>query len=202
VSLIGRFVFALVLLVGPLPAVAEPPRLAPGQRLEGRFTQERILKGLMAPLRSEGRFVLVPTKGVVWRTETPFQTTTVITQAGIMQILPGSAPTRLSAARAPFIAHFYDMLGGALVGDWSALERGFAVKRQETGAGWRVELAPSEPTVAAQIQAITLIGAGFVNEIEVAKPGGDRERLVFSEQRAVGGPVSAEDERLFDLAAK
>ena len=50
--------------------------------LQGRFTQERTLTGIPRPLRTEGRFLLVPGTGLIWRAEKPFATVTVITPGG------------------------------------------------------------------------------------------------------------------------
>ena len=101
------------------------PSLAPGQTLHGRFVQARNLKGIASTLKSDGTFVLAPGKGLIWRIEDPIQTITVITPAGIRQIVNGSEVQRIEAAKVPFIAHFYDMLNGALMGDWTAMRHDF-----------------------------------------------------------------------------
>ncbi len=195
---------ALCFLVSLDAARSEPPRLAAGQRLEGRFVQERQLKGFNNTLRSEGRFVLAPGKGLLWKGEKPFAVTTIITASGIVQMIDGAEASRLSAARAPFLSRFYDMLGGALLGDLGALERDFAVKREGGSDKWRLTLTPraEASAIAQQIESIVVTGASFAEQVEIAKPGGDHERLVFSEQRLAATPLTAEDERLFAAAAK
>jgi hypothetical protein len=194
---------ACLLLAGLASASAEPQRLAEGERLEGRFVQERQLKGFDAPLKSEGRFSLVPKKGLLWQSEKPFETTTVITAAGIVQLVGGAEASRLPASRAPFIARFADMLSAALTGDTAALDRDFEVKRQD-GPVWRLEIAPKqkEGPVAQQIEKILVSGTRFAEEVEVLKPGGDRERLKFLSQRVVTGPLAPEDERLLAVQAQ
>ena len=76
------------------------PTLSPGQTLHGRFVQERHLQGLASTLKCSGTFVLAPGKGLIWRIEDPIQTTTVITPAGIRQIINGSEVQRIDAAQA------------------------------------------------------------------------------------------------------
>src|SRR5882762_433526 len=95
--------------------VAMGPTLAPGETLHGRFVQARNLKGIASTLKSEGSFVLAPGKGLIWRIEDPIQTITIITPAGIRQIMNGSEVQSIDAAKVPFVAHFYDMLDGALM---------------------------------------------------------------------------------------
>jgi hypothetical protein len=187
--------FVLVLLCAP--ALAAQP-LAPGERLEGRFVQERHLKGFAQPLRTEGRFDLVPERGLIWRTETPFATVTVISAAGILQLVEGKETSRIDAARAPFLARLYDLLGGTLGGDWRVLERDFSVSRSGTDERWSVTLLPRNTAEAvAQIGQMTATGGRFVETVEIRRPNGDRERLRFLEQRPVREPLAEEDERLF-----
>src|SRR5215475_1777275 len=60
------------------PPVEGTARLREGQILRGHFEQERHLEGFQAPVKSTGTFLLVPGRGLVWRTEAPFAVTTVI----------------------------------------------------------------------------------------------------------------------------
>ena len=197
-------VLALLLILPMSSAWGEPPRLAPGQRVEGRFVQERHLKGFNSPLRSEGRFLLAPGKGLLWKSEKPFATISIMTDQGIVQLIDGVEASRLSAARAPFLTRFYEMLGGALLGDLGALERDFTVKREGGTDTWRLAVAPRAPDgpVGRQIESILISGTRFADAVEIVKTGGDRERLVFSEQRVMTGPLAAEDAALFAAGAK
>jgi hypothetical protein len=193
--------FAILGDAGTAFAQAVAP-LASGERLEGRFVQERQLKGFNAPLRSEGRFALVPAKGLLWRVEKPLESTTVITATGVVQFIDGSEASRLPSARAPFVAQFYEMLSGALTGDLRALDRDFEVKREGTAASWRLLMTPKNPSgaIAQQIESIAVAGTNFADEVEIRKKSGDSERLLFIDQGRTAGPLSAEDTRLFAAA--
>jgi hypothetical protein len=195
----------LVLLAGSVAADAARPRpLAAGESLRGRFTQERHLQGFSAPLKSEGSFVLVPGQGLIWRGEKPFETTTVITPAGILQMAGGVETARLSAARAPFLARFYDMLSGALAGDWHGFERDFTVTTHADDKQWTMTLEPRRPDVAstAQMEALAVTGTAFVDAVEIRKPGGDWDRLTFLDQAVSREPLPQGDAALFATAAK
>lgn len=182
-------------------AAPQPPPLRPGETLTGHFVQERHLTGLAAPLRSEGRFVLAAGKGLVWHSEQPFDTAVVITPAGLLQLVDGKEVQRLPAARLPFLARLYDMLGGALGGDWGALARDFAVERNDGAAGWTIVLKPLHPDDlgAAPLQSITVSGGGFVDTIEIRRPNGDWDRLAFSDENRSSAPPPADAARLLDL---
>jgi hypothetical protein len=174
--------------------------VAAGQVLRGRFGQERHLRGFDAPLRTEGRFVLVPNRGLIWQAETPFAVTTVITAAGLVQDVDGSETLRLPAARLPFLSRLYGMLSGALSGDWRALEPDFVVVRSGDAGHWRAELTPRRAdAVGMPFSGIVVSGGRFVDQVRIDKPNGDWEGLVFLEQVLSDGPVGAGEASLLAL---
>lgn len=179
-----RLTLLFVLLV--FPAWAETAVLKDGDVLRGRFVQERYMQGFAAPLRSEGSFLVAPGRGLIWRAETPFAITTVVTPAGLVQSVDGAETSRLSAARLPFLARLYDMLAAALAGDWRGLESTFTVTRKGDAVSLRPVKAddPNIPAIAARV-------GRFVEEVEIAKPGGDRDRLIFTDQILNARPLDA-----------
>lgn len=175
-----RILLVLALLLVAAPALADPVMLKDGDVLRGRFVQERFMQGFARPIRSEGSFVVAPGRGLIWRAESPFAVTTIVTPAGLVQSVDGAETTRLAAARLPFLSRLYDMMAGALAGDWRALEGSFQIIR----APGKVALAPKSPDdpTAAQIAGINARLGRFVEEVEILKPGGDRDRLRFTDQ--------------------
>ena len=193
----------ILLLCGAAPA-SQPGALKPGEAIHGRFVQERHLAGLASPLRSEGSFLLAAGKGLIWRGEKPFATTVVITPAGILQTVNGAEVQRLPASRLPFLARFYDMLSGALSGDWSTLAHDFTVTRSSEGEQWTMALTPArtDDPAAAQLKSITVTGAKFVDAVEIRRANGDWEHLTFLEQALSAAPLAAADAQLFAQAAQ
>jgi len=178
--------------------LAMGPTLTAGQTLHGRFVQERHLKGLASTLKSEGNFILAPGQGLIWRVEQPIQTLTVITPAGIRQIIGGSEVQRVDAARVPFIAHFYDMLNGSLMGDWSAMRHDFAVKSTGDRQAWRTVLTPLRPDdpIAGMLASIAIAGGKMVDSVDINRANGDSEHMAFLDQTISSFPLTAEDARL------
>jgi hypothetical protein len=176
------------------------PSLSPGQTLHGRFVQERHLQGLAATLKSSGSFVLAPGKGLIWRIEDPIQTTTVITPAGIRQIINGSEVQRIDAAKLPFIAHFYDMLNGALMGDWTAMRHDFAIKTTGARGAWRTVLTPLRPEdpIAGMLASIVVSGGKMVDSVDINRTNGDSEHMAFLDQTVSSAALSGDDARLLD----
>lgn len=184
-----RLIVMFVLMVSP--AWAEPAVLKDGDVLRGRFVQERHMKGFDKPLRTEGGFVVAPGRGLIWRAETPFAVTTVVTPAGLVQSVDGTETSRLSTARLPFLARLYDMLAAALAGDWRGLDGAFAVSRKGDAVSLLPLRAddPNMPAIAARV-------GRFVEEVEITKQGGDRDRLVFTDQVLNGRPLDAAEAAL------
>jgi hypothetical protein len=174
-------------------AVAGPcAGLGHGQVLRGRFIQERRLKGFAAPLRTEGKFVLAQAEGLIWKAEKPFPVATMITKAGLVQRVRGNETLRLPSSRLPALVRLYDMLGGALAGDWSALEPAFVLARSGRDTAWQVIFTPrlaSDP--AMPFSAITAVGGCFVDSVVLDRADGDADTLTFLDQTLAGGPLSA-----------
>jgi hypothetical protein len=194
-----------ILLVGSSAILADGPadkRLAEGQVLRGQFVQERHLQGFENPLRSEGRLVLAPGHGLIWQTEKPFTITTVITAAGLAQEVNGNQTLKLEAAKLPFLNQLYDMLSGALTGDWAKLEAGFAVTRSGDDRHWQVALRPrktDDPSMP--FKALDITGSEFVDEILLTKPDGDFDKLSFHDQAISDQPLTEAEAAAFAATA-
>jgi Outer membrane lipoprotein carrier protein LolA-like len=184
------------------PAVEVKP-LAEGQVLRGRFEQSRFLQGFQAPLKSSGTFFLAPGLGLIWKTETPFALTTVMSPAGLVQEVSGRETMRMPSARIPFMSKLYAILGGALTGDWEGLSSAFTVTRKVEGKGWRLKLEPiNADDPGMPIRAIDLRGSRFLEDVEVTKVNGDRDRLVFLNQKLETTAPTPEESQLLARAGQ
>ena len=186
------------------PADATPRILHAGEMLRGRFVQERELAGFAKKLRSEGHFVLISGRGLIWSAEIPFKNTTVITAGGILQMVNGAEAMRLPASRLPVISRFYDVLSGALSGDTRALEHDFTVARSADAARWHLQLSPARPNdpVLGQVKTIAVSGSTLVDQVDISKAGGDADHLRFLDQVVAPVALTAEEIALLDSAAR
>jgi hypothetical protein len=182
---------------------ARPQVLREGQQLRGRFTQERRLQGFARPLRSEGDFLLLPGRGLIWRGTAPFASTLVITQGGILQLLDGREAMRLPASRAPGLGQFYQVLAGAMSGDPANLGQVFNVGWQADASQWQLTLTPrrADDPALASIASITVRGERLVDAVEVRKANGDADLMAFHDQQVgPAAPDAAEQALLSQLA--
>jgi hypothetical protein len=199
-------VLCLLCLLGTTRAAADDTQfvtpLKPGSVLRGRFTQERSLQGFQAPLKSEGTFLVAEGKGVIWKVEKPFATTTVITPAGLVQNAQGAETLRLPASRIPFVAKLYDMLSGTMTGDMSGLKQQFAVRTAGSASDWSLQLTPKagapgtgDPQ-AMPIRELDIAGGQYVKSVDVRRQNGDRDLLTFSDQTLDAPALSADEQAL------
>jgi hypothetical protein len=184
------------------PAIDVTP-LTEGQILRGRFEQQRFLQGFQAPLKSSGTFVLSPGLGLIWKTEKPFALTTIMSPAGLVQEVGGRETMRMPSARIPFMSKLYAMLGGALTGDWDALSNAFNITRKGEGKSWRLRLEPKRADDPAMpIRAMDLHGSRFLEDVDVIKPNGDHDRIVFLKQKLESAAPTPEETTLLAKAGQ
>jgi hypothetical protein len=202
--LIGALAVAHVVALptSAAPAVDVTP-MAQGQILRGRFQQQRFLQGFQGPLKSSGTFVLSPGLGLIWQTESPFALTTIMSPAGLVQEVAGRETMRMPSARIPFMSKLYAMLGGALTGDWDALSNAFNITRKGEGKSWRLRLEPKRADDPAMpIRAMDLHGSRFLEDVDVIKPNGDHDRIVFLSQKLESASPTPEEARLLAKAGQ
>ena len=184
-------VCAIAAMVAAGPVIAQEPRIpgAAEKVLRGRFVQDRVLVGFDAPLRSEGRFAFATGMGLIWRTERPFPSVTAISAGGLIQKSGETEVLRLSASRIPVLSRLFDLIRGALLGDWRPLEEHFKVRKDVSGEEWKVTLTP-RPDSAAPFESVDVAGGQFAQRIEIRKKGGDVDRLRFFEQAVSKAPFT------------
>ena len=184
ISLIVATSFTSATAAGPTPQI-----LNAGDILRGRFQQERRLAGFSKPLTTKGIFLLVTGRGLIWRSQTPFQNTVVISPGGLLALADGKESMRMDASRMPGLGRLYEVLAGAVSGDLKALEQAFTVNRSNTANGWRLVLTPikSDGMTASQIKSLTVTGRRFVDSIEITKEGQDKDTMTFLNASKIAG---------------
>jgi len=88
-----------------------------------------------------------------------------------------------------------------MTGDWSALASAFNVVRTPESNGWSLQLTPLNPDDPnLPIQSIRARGGRLLDQIELVKPHGDRDRLVFLNQKIETARPAAQEAALLDAA--
>ena len=175
--------FAWPLVAGPAESAGDCPDPGSWHRdsLALAFERERLLDGFPTPLRSTGR-ALIDGDTVWWRTETPIASTLRIDAAGVWQSLGDGEPTLL-ARSAGGDAAIADLMTMMLSGDLAAAAVDFVIEqdRDPASGDWLVTLTPRTARLAAFLERIRFGGCENLRSVTIEQPGGDVDRIVFSE---------------------
>ncbi len=198
--------FALALMAGGIvnPASADPlaevrSQVAQVPLLRGEFSQEKRVAGFRNPLRSNGRFLLVRDKGVVWSTTAPFPSETVITQDRILsRQRDGSRRVEVDGRQQPGLRSVNAMMFALMSGDMKALTSTFEVKAEPVARGWKMTLVPRSRQVAQAFTSVRLSGDRYVREVELREANGDLTRLRFSGMSESPATLSRDEAARFE----
>ncbi len=84
------------------------------------------------------------------------------------------------------------------------MENDFEVRISGDDKAWHVVLTPHQgpDPMAMRIRSITVDGGRFVNHVEIAKPDGDSDDLVFLDQMLSEAPLAADESAALDASAR
>ncbi len=172
-------VFLLLILYSAAHAQDRPVELKEGETLSGSFSQKRFLSGFDRPIVSQGSFYFAQAQGIVWKTASPFKTELVIDKTGIRQSVDGEETIHLSSDQFPILQTLHDVLSLSMQGQWGALEKEFGAILMPHADGWSLSFdAPKD----APFESIHLEGSEYLKKIIIAKPEGDKDEIIFSDQ--------------------
>ncbi len=160
--------------------------LQKSQNIQGGFTQQRFLKSLSKPIVSQGKFVLLANKGLLWQMQQPFAVDLRVKKDGIMQWNGSQWVANNKLGQSEQINLFL----GLLSGDISALSAQFDLQLSGSSQQWRLTLTPSSLLMKQIFNHIIIKGDGLVREIELDEKQGDRTLILFS-QVQTNQPLSA-----------
>lgn len=179
----------------PLPALADAiaqiqQRLVSAPVQRGRFEQDKALAGFAKPLKSQGDYLLVRGKGLIWRTTAPFASQLVLTRDRIA----GAGGLQLDASKEPGIRVVTSLMLSLLDGDLGALQQAFDVQASVQGEkAWRAALRPKATALAQLFSRIELEGDRQLRRIVMTEAQGDTTTLRFDEQPRDPAAPSADE---------
>lgn len=158
-----------------------------GGVLKTRFTQKRHLKDIPLPLTSSGEITLWAGKGLLWKTQTPFPTTLLMTQKGLYHVQDSTKTSLLKGGKMGKEGAVFDILSKILRGDFSQIT-GFTASTlselKTKTATWGVRLLP--PAVMEKLIAqIHIEGTQnnnkrFISHITIQRANGDRDEIILN----------------------
>lgn len=162
-----------------------------GQRKggEARFTEERIVSGLDAPLRTSGKLSFAAPDRFARYTDGP-RPESMEVEGNQVTLKRGGRTRHLALDAVPELSALADALRGTLSGDAKVLQRSFRIRVDGTRERWVLVLVPSDNALARQVREIEIAGQGAdVLAIELVMTGGDRS--IMHVQPLVTAPAAA-----------
>ena len=148
--------------------------------VQGAFTQQRYLKSLTKPMTTNGQFVLIPKRGLLWHMQKPFENRLRVRADGIMQwngkswVQPNQS--KMSGQNRQ-ISLFLDLLGGNTQG----LEKQFDLQLSGSPQKWTLRLNPKTALMKQIFNHIEISGDSVVRRIELSEKQGDRTVMRFNQ---------------------
>jgi len=171
--------------------------LAQVKGVRAQFTQTQTLSAMKQPLVSTGSLVFFRERGVIWRIDTPYKATYVITDTGVSEVnVNGQRKSSSSANGVRGVAQVSRMMRAMLGGDLSALYAQFDVRADGTPAQWRMQLTPNQPQLAQSIKGLEMSGGDYLQALRITLANGDVTRIDFANSAAVS-ELPAADRTLF-----
>ena len=172
-------------------------QLAVDMVVRGDFTQTRQLAGIKKPLVAKGTFVVEKTRGVLWRTLTPFPQTMRVTQGEILQKDGDRVLMVLRADQEPAVNAISRVLFSLFAGDISALAEFFEYTGRTGGGSWQLSFTPRNDGLRAVIGLLSLEGDNVVRQVTLTSAAGDVTRIAFSNVTTAAA-LTADERALFE----
>lgn len=143
--------------------------------VQGVFTQQRFLKSMTKPMTTQGQFVLLPKKGLLWHMQKPFDNRLRVRADGIMQWDGKTWRAASKGGQSQQIRLFLDLLGGNTQG----LQQQFDMKLSGNGQNWTLLLTPKSALMKQVFHDIRIGGDTVVRRIELNEKQGDKTVMQF-----------------------
>ena len=158
--------------------------------VEGRFAQQRTMRGLPRPLDSSGEFLLVRDLGLRWHTLAPVEDEFVLTRAGVSASRPGAKRTASLGPATELLFALFSL-------DLESLERRFELYGLGAPDSWHIGLRPRDKATARAVKQATLRGGQRVESIVLVNGAGDELRIRLHDVVVRPGDLTPEQQAVF-----
>jgi hypothetical protein len=156
-------------------------RLAGETELARHFVQEKQLKILKRPIRTEGTMLYREGQGVCWHTEQPVTSTLVLGEQQLRQLGDdGADPMVITAEQQPALFGFTRLFFSLLAGRVQGAAEQFELRIAGDAAAWQLGLVPRGALLQRFIARMQLDGGEQLDRVTVTDPGGDRTVITFT----------------------
>ncbi|WP_395700055.1 outer membrane lipoprotein carrier protein LolA [Aquabacterium sp.] len=141
---------------------------------EARFTEQRIVKGLDAPLLSSGTLSFAAPDRFARRTLEP-RPESMVVEGPIVTLTKGGRSRSLVLDASPETEAIVEAVRGTLTGNAQTLKAHFKVAVSGSTDQWALELQPIEPRLQVMLASVRIAGRrAEVRTVEMRMADGDR----------------------------
>jgi outer membrane lipoprotein-sorting protein len=180
---------ALLIAAVPLPAPAQAAAARPWdvdqlmallarvRSGEARFTEQREVKGLEAPLVSSGTLSFTAPDRFARRTLQP-RPESMEVDGRIVTLQRGGRSRSLVVDASPEIEAIVEAMRGTLTGNAQSLKQHFKLVLAGSAEQWTLELLPIEPRLQVMLERVRITGRrAELATVEMLLAGGDRSLM-------------------------
>lgn len=151
-------------------------QLSQAQVIRGDFAQEKYLRDLPMPLKSQGNYVLSKQQGLLWFLSKPISKQYRINGKGVALNTPDGWQIQ---NKQETVARQSRIFLAVLQGDRSGLQQDFDLTLTGTADNWRLLLTPRSVFLKQIFQQIEIEGGQLVSSIKLHEVQGDKTVLRF-----------------------
>jgi len=144
---------------------------------EARFTEQRQVKGLDAPLTSSGTLSFAAPDRFTRKTTAP-RPESMVVDGNIVTLTRNGRTRSLALDASPEMEAIVEAVRGTLTGNASSLQQHFKLAVAGTPEQWTLELKPATPRLAVMLDSVRIAGKrGELRSVEMRLADGDRSLM-------------------------
>ena len=162
--------------------------------VKGSYKQKNYIAKTKKTIESSGTFVLSRAHGIIWYTEKPQKSVTVMTEQKVLQVFPNGKEKVLGNAGNAIFSAVALLTKSLFTQDTAVIEKYLHTTETENGARRYV---PKDNTIASVIKKIELVNAdnGYIESAVITYGNGDTTEYILSV--ASFNDALTQDERVY-----
>lgn len=147
--------------------------------VKGSYKQKNYIAKTKKTIESSGAFVLSRTHGIIWYTEKPQKSVTVMTEQKVLQVFPNGTEKELGNSGNPIFSSVALLTKSLFTQDTAVIEQHLNMRQYKNGL---LEYVPKDNTIASVIKKIELVNAdnGYISSVVITYSNGDTTEYILS----------------------
>lgn len=163
--------------------------------VRGQYTQTYQIKQYPQPISSEGSFVIVPKRAILWEEKGLYPTKTIYRDSSF-HIYQEIGLDRVIRVSNPVTNMVNRMLWAIFSGDFIGLRQDFVIETRQNGNSWTMDFHPRSSMAKATIQSLHAEGSPLPTRLICHTVVGDQSRLELYDLQQTLGTLTSEEEAL------